>query len=113
MNAMVKADRPRSIHAPVRDVTTDPPADDDFARLARELPAGWSQVVERSYPPNQQQVDDHDDHRHRRERGCEREVVGDADVDVDDVADELRARDELWRDVVAERQREGEDRPGR
>ena len=63
--------------------------------------------------PREQQVDDHHRDGHRRERGREREVVRDADVDVDDVADELRARDERRRDVVAERQREGEDRAGR
>ena len=52
--------------------------------------------------------------RDRRERRGERNVVRDADGRVDDVADELRlgAAGEQRRDVVAERQREGEDRAG-
>ena len=41
------------------------------------------------------------DHRHGRERRSQRQVVRHADVRVDDVPDELRARDELRRDVVA------------
>ena len=49
-------------------------------------------VLERAEPPGDQQVDDHDDDRHRRERRGQRQVVGDADVGVDDVADELRVR---------------------
>ena len=47
-------------------------------------------VLEGSEPPRDQEVDDHDDHRHGRERRGQRQVVGDADVRVDDVADELR-----------------------
>ena len=46
-----------------------------------------SDVLEGAEPPGDQQVDDHDDDRHRRERRGERQVVG--DVVVDDVADEL------------------------
>ncbi len=45
-----------------------------------------------------------------REGRGEGQVVG--DVVEDDVADELRVRDQLRRDVVAEGQREGEDRAG-
>ena len=71
------------------------------------------QRLERAQPPGDQEVDDHDDDRHRGERRRERQVVRDADVGVDDVADELRARHELRRDVVAERQREREDRARR
>ena len=45
-----------------------------------------------------------------RERGGEGQVVG--DVVEDDVADELVVGDQARRDVVAEGQREGEDRAG-
>ena len=49
--------------------------------------------------------------RHGREGGGQRQVVG--DVVVDDVADELGVgRDQRRRDVVAEGEREGEDRAG-
>ena len=53
-------------------------------------------------------IDDRDERVRRRER----QVARHAQVRVHDVADELRARDELRRDVVAERQREREDRAG-
>src|SRR6185312_13757773 len=58
------------------------------------------------------QVNDHDRHRHHGQRGRERNVVGDANVGVDDVADEVGTRpaDQDRRDEVAERQRERKDR---
>ena len=61
-------------------------------------------------PSGEEQVDDHDGDRHERVCGGERQVVRDADVAVDDVADELRVPDDLRRDVVAEGQGEREDR---
>ena len=58
-------------------------------------------------------VDAHDDDGHHRVGRRERHVVGDADVGEDHVADELRsgAADQKRRQVVAEGEREGEDRP--
>ena len=56
------------------------------------------------------EVDDHDRHGHECVRGGQRLV--DRDVAVDDVADELAARHERRDDVVAEGQREREDRAG-
>ena len=70
------------------------------------------QVLERPGAARQEQVDDHDRDRHERIGRGERQVVGDADVVVDHVADELGARDDLRRDVVTEREREREDRAG-
>jgi hypothetical protein len=65
-------------------------------------------------PARGDQVGAHDDHRHDRERGRERDVAVDADEVVDDVANEARAgsADEQRCDEVAEREREGEDRAG-
>src|SRR5581483_9495250 len=71
--------------------------------------------LERAGPPRQQEVDRHHDERDRSEGRCEREVARGAEAGrVDDVADERRPRaaDERRSDVVAERQREGEDRAG-
>ena len=56
------------------------------------------------------EVDDHHGDRHERERGRDRQVR--PALVVDDGADELLARDQVGRDVVAERQREREDRAG-
>ena len=57
------------------------------------------------------QVDDHHDDRHHSEGRRQRQVVG--VLGEDDVADELGVRrDQGGRDVVAEGQREGEDRAG-
>ena len=48
-----------------------------------------------------------------REGGGQRDVPGGALLDVDDLAEDQRRRaDDLRHDVVAERQREGEDRAG-
>src|SRR6516162_6792078 len=75
---------------------------------------GASDFLERAECPGADQVDGHDgdgDHGHG---SGERHVVRDPDVAVDDVADEVGAgpADQQRRDVVTERQREGEDRPG-
>jgi hypothetical protein len=43
---------------------------------------------------------------------AKRQIVRDADVVVDDVADELRGGEQLGGDEVPERQREGEDGAG-
>ena len=75
-------------------------------------PGSPSERLERAEPARDHEVDGHDDQRDRRERGRERQVVRDPSPSVDDVADEARAgaADERRRDVVAERQREREDR---
>src|SRR5919108_2211289 len=71
-----------------------------------------SQVLERARALGEREVDDHDHDRDGREGCREGEVVRDADVRVDDVPDEVRVPDDLRGDVVAEGQREREDRPG-
>src|SRR5689334_18865354 len=73
-----------------------------------------SHGLERAGGPRTGQVEDHDHDRDHGERGRERQVAGRADVGVDDVADEARVRpaDQDRRDEVAQREREGEDRPG-
>ena len=48
--------------------------------------------LERAERPRPEEVDDHDHDRHEGKGGGEREVVGQADVVVDDVADEVGAR---------------------
>src|SRR3954468_4749956 len=70
-----------------------------------------SDRLERAEPPGEHEVDPHHDHRDSRERGGKWDV-GLADLVVDDVADEARARTayEERRDEVAEREREREDR---
>src|SRR3954471_2759372 len=70
-----------------------------------------SQRIEGAQPPRDEQVADHDGDRDQGVRSRQRQVdVG--GVVVDDVADELGVRDEVGRDVVTQRQREGEDRAG-
>src|SRR5438128_1828716 len=90
------------------------PGDGGAHRAAR----GWwnrsSQGIKGAGALDQDEVD-HDDHdRDEGERGRVGQVVGDALVDVDDVADELlAAAHQVGDDVVPQRQREGEDRAGR
>src|SRR3954452_15603278 len=69
-----------------------------------------SDVLEGPEPPGDQEVGDHDDDRDQRQGGGERLVV--SDVAVDDVAEELVVGDQAGGDVVAEGEREGEDRAG-
>ena len=77
---------------------------------ARERASTIREVLERPRAAREQQVDDHHGDRDERVRRRQRQVVRHTDVVVDHVADELRARDDLGRDVVAEREREREDR---
>src|SRR5215470_16591838 len=73
-----------------------------------------SEVLEGPETPHDRDVDDHDRERYGREGGCEGDVVSNPDVREDDVADQLRARsaDQPGCDVVAQREREREDRAG-
>src|SRR5665811_413534 len=73
-----------------------------------DLVDGPLDVFEGAQAAGDQQVGDHDDDRDEGEGGGERQVVD--DVVEDDVADELVVGDEARGDVVAQRQREGEDR---
>src|SRR5262252_10972293 len=74
-----------------------------------------SHGLERAEQPRAEQVENHDHDGHHGERGRERQVVGRPDVGVDGVADEVGARPAYQQrgDVVAQGQREGEDRAGR
>ena len=59
------------------------------------------------------EIDDHDEDRRDAERRRERNVSGRALLRVDRLAENERRRaDDLRDDVVAERERKGEDRPG-
>ena len=71
-------------------------------------------MLEGAEPPGGQQVDGHDRERHGGEGSREGRVVGDAEVAVDDRADQLVvvAAHDRRRDEVAEREREREDRAG-
>src|SRR5690348_4622694 len=73
--------------------------------------ARCSQVVQRAGLPDAEQEDDHDDDRYGGQRGRERQVVRRAAVALDQVPQQLAlAADDLYGDVVAEAQREREDR---
>src|SRR6186997_1748507 len=72
-----------------------------------------SELVQGADPAGGGEVGEHHDDGQRRHRARERQVVGRALVVVDDVAEQLRgAADDLHRDVVTHREREGEDRAG-
>src|SRR3546814_19344395 len=69
--------------------------------------------IERSQPARAPEIEAHDDDRYDGEGGGQRDVAGGALVDIDRLADEeARGADDLRDDVIAQRQREGEDRAG-
>ena len=80
---------------------------------AREGASAPSERLERAEAPGDEQVDGHDRDRHEGERRGQRQVARHALLLEDDVADELVVRDQARRDVVAEGQREREDRARR
>ena len=109
----------RAVERVHRDDHERDPEERDHERRPRNQVRSGSRVspserLERAEPARDREVDAHDDHRDHRERRRERDVRVDADEAVDDVPDEARARpaDEQRRDVVAEREREREDRAG-
>ena len=73
-------------------------------RAHRTPPAAW----------RHQQIDGHDHDRHDGEGGGQRNIARRALVRIDRLADEgAEVADDAGNDVVAQRQREGEDRAGR
>ena len=91
----------------------------ELCRLGvRELTAGFSSgrftplEVAQATLARAEQVQAHDDDGHERVRSGEGHVVGDADVLVHDVAEELCVARKRRNDVVAERQCEREDGAG-
>src|SRR5438552_13695651 len=74
------------------------------------MPSRLLRRRERPEAPGDEQVDRHDRERDQREGGSEGDVVRDPDAVVDDVADERRLPNELNDDVIAEGEREREDR---
>src|SRR5471030_3334247 len=72
-----------------------------------------SQVVQGTGATYGQQVENHDDDWDRGDRSGHRQVVRGTDVGLDQIAEQLvLATDDLDGDVVAEAQREREDRSG-
>ena len=72
-----------------------------------------SERIEGSHPLGAPEIEAHDDDRHDGEGGGERDIARRALMGIDRLADEEpRRADDLRDDVVAQRQREGEDRAG-
>src|SRR3954470_6045971 len=70
-----------------------------------------SERIESSEPAGAPEIEAHNDDRNHGEGGGERDVPGGALLRVDDLTDEEPpVADDLRHDVVAQRQREGEDR---
>src|SRR5688500_6761496 len=85
------------------------------ATAASDSPKGArrSERIEGPHAPGDRQIDAHDDDRNHGESSGKRDVSGRALMGIDGLADEeARLADDAGCDVVAERQREGEDRAG-